>query len=83
MNTGNKRDLSVSMLRANVLALFIMIPVAILQFSLFALWNGDGEVSVTLNLLNLSIFALIVVASIVVHEFIHGLFWVVFGKMPF
>jgi hypothetical protein len=83
MNTENKRDLSISMLRANVLALFIMIPVAILQFSLFALWNGDGEASVTLNLLNMLIFALIVAASIVAHEFIHGLAWVVFGKKPF
>ncbi len=83
LNTENKRDLSVSMLRANVLALFIMIPVAVLQFSLFTLWNGEGEVSVTLNLLNLSVFMLIVIASIVVHEFIHGLAWVVFGNMPF
>ena len=83
MNMENKRDLSISMLRANVLALLIMIPVAMLQFSLFALWNSKGEVSVTLNLLNLSIFMLIVLASIVVHEFIHGLAWVVFGKMPF
>ncbi len=83
MNTSHTQDLSVSMLRANVLALFIMIPVAVLQFSLFSLWNGAGEVSVTLNLLNLSIFMLIVAASIVVHEFIHGLAWVVFGKKPF
>lgn len=83
MNTQKKRDLSISMLRANVLALLIMIPVAILQFSLFALWNGAGEVSVTLNLLNMLTFALIVVVSIVLHEFIHGFTWVVFGEKPF
>ncbi len=35
MNVGNKRDLSVSMLRANFVGLFIMVPFAVLQFTLF------------------------------------------------
>ena len=83
MSTENKHDLSVSMLRANVLAFFIMIPVAILQFSLFIMWNGAENFSFTLNLPSLLIFAAIVIVSIVAHELIHGLTWMVAGKKPF
>ena len=83
MNTANKRDLSVSMLYANVAALFIMIPVAILQFSLFYILHSMDNVEAKLNLLNLLLFCSIVIISIVVHELIHGLAWMAFGKKPF
>ena len=83
LNSENKYDLSISMLRANVLAFFIMVPVAVLQFSLFNLRNGAGKFSATLNLLNLLIFAGLVIGSIVVHELIHGLTWMLVGKKPF
>lgn len=79
----HKRDLSVSMLRANILAFFIMVPVAILQFGLFNRLNGMGNISFSLNLRGLLVFAVLVIASIVVHELIHGLTWMVVGKKTF
>ena len=83
MITENKRDLSISMLRANVVAVFIMIPVAILQFNLFHMLRGVGKMEITLNLLSLLLFWSLVIASIVVHELIHGFTWMGFGKKPF
>jgi hypothetical protein len=83
MNAGNKRDLSVSMLRANIVAFFIMVPVAILQFTLFYWLHSAKQMEFTLNLLNLLLFCALVLASIVVHELIHGLTWMGWGKKPF
>ena len=37
--TENKRDLSVSMAEANIIVLFVSIPVAILQFGIFVLFH--------------------------------------------
>jgi hypothetical protein len=83
MNSENKCDLSVSMLRANVLAFFIMVPVAILQFNIFYLLYGTKKMEFTLYLLNLLIFLALLIASIVVHELIHGLAWMWLGKKSF
>jgi len=83
MNTGNKHDLSVSMLRANIAAFFIMVPVAILQFNLFHMLYGTKKMEFTLYLLNLLLFLALLIASIVVHELIHGLTWMWLGKKPF
>jgi hypothetical protein len=83
MNIENKHDLSVSMLRANIVAAFIMIPVAVLQFNLFYMLHSAKKTEFTLYLLNILLFLALMVASIFVHEFIHGLTWVVVGKKPF
>jgi Putative zincin peptidase len=83
MNAENKRDLSISMIRANIVALFIMVPVAIMQFNLFNILHGVGKMEITLNLFRLLLFLVLLIASIVVHELIHGFTWVVFGKKPF
>lgn len=78
-----KRDLSISMLRANIVALFIMVPVAILQFNLFHMLYGAQKMEFTLYLSNLLFFLVLLIASIVVHELIHGLTWMWCGKKPF
>jgi hypothetical protein len=83
MNNGNKRDLSVSMVHANIVAVFIMVPIVILQFIFFNMLYGTEKMEFTLILLNLLLFLAIVIASIVAHEFIHGLTWMVFGKKSF
>jgi hypothetical protein len=83
MNIENKQDLSVSMLRANIVAAFIMIPVAVLQFTLFYMLHGTKKTEFTLYLLNILLFLALMIASIFVHEFVHGLTWVVAGKKPF
>lgn len=76
----NKRDLSVSLAQANVIVLFITLPVVILQFALFLLLHG------TEGLKPVESTALLIIAvllGIVIHELIHGLSWVVFGRKPF
>ena len=83
MNPENKRNLSISMLRANLIAVFIMVPVAILQFSLYQLLYVAKKTEFSLHLLNILLFLALLIASIVVHELIHGLTWMGFGKKPF
>ena len=83
MKTENKLDLSISMLRASILAIFIMVPIAVLQFSLFNILNHMMKITVTFNLMGILLFGIIVLASVVAHELIHGLTWVAAGKKPF
>jgi hypothetical protein len=80
MTIENKRDLSISMLRANLVVIVVVFPVAMLQFGLFLILHGPNEMGITWNFL---LFLALVVAGILVHELIHGLTWVAFGKLPF
>lgn len=75
----NKRDLSISMLRANVLVFFVAIPVVILQFALFF---GLHSVEESEPSWNLFILIAVTLLGIVVHELIHGLSWVLFARKP-
>ena len=83
MNIENKRDLSASMLRANVVAVFIMIPVAIAQFALFYMLHAVEKMEINLDLLNILLFWSVVIASIILHELIHGFTWMWAGQKPF
>jgi hypothetical protein len=83
VGTENKHDLSVSALRANIVAFFIMVPVAILQFAIFYVLHGSKQLETTFYLLNVLLFLVLVSASIVVHELLHGLTWMAFGKKSF
>ncbi|MBI5965350.1 MAG: DUF3267 domain-containing protein [Chloroflexi bacterium] len=76
----NKRDLSISIQRANSTALYIGIPVVVFQFTLFSgLHNGENTQTSGSFLL----FLVFVLAGVVVHEIIHGLTWMIFGSKPF
>lgn len=75
-----KRDLSISMARANVIVLFISIPVIILQFVVFIGLHGIDNLKPSWNTL-LLIAAILL--GVVIHELIHGLGWVIFGRKPF
>jgi hypothetical protein len=44
----NKRDMSISMLRANLMTLLIGIPIALAQLSLFVALRGAIQINVTL-----------------------------------
>lgn len=79
MNIENKRDLSVSMAYANIVVLFIGIPIVILQFLLFSMLHSAEKMEITWNL---PIFLAIAFAGIVLHEIIHGITWMFFGKKP-
>ena len=75
-----KRDLSISMARANIIVAFISIPVAILQFVGFVGLHGIENLSIQWNLLALIV---VLVPGVVIHELIHGISWVIFGRKPF
>lgn len=76
----NKRDLSISMARANIIVLFISIPVVILQFSIFSLVHGAEELETTWNFV---VLIIVVLLGVVIHELIHGISWVIFGSKQF
>ena len=76
----NKRDLSISMARANVVVMFISIPVAISQFAIFSLVHGAEKLQTTWNFM---LLIAIVLLGVVVHELIHGITWVIFGHKRF
>lgn len=77
--TENKRDLSMSMARANVIVLFVSIPVFIAQFAIFFLTQEVGNVGLAFNPV---LLMLAVILGIATHEIIHGLSWMVFGHKP-
>jgi hypothetical protein len=76
----NKRDLSISMARANIVVLFISIPVVVLQFALFSSLHGTERLAPTWGTVPLIIAILL---GILLHELIHGISWMFFGQKPF
>ena len=83
-NTTNHRDLSVSMGKANLYSLFFAVPAAIILTSAYLVFWGkagfiDARITISRNFL-LSI--VIVLIGVLLHELIHGLSWVWFGKKP-
>lgn len=76
----NKRDLAIPMARANIIVAFIVIPVVILQFIIFTMVHGLEKMATTWNFIILIIAVLL---GVVLHELIHGIAWVIFGRKPF
>jgi hypothetical protein len=76
----NKRDLSISMVRANVIVMFITILVVILQFAIFILLHGMENLEPTWSSVALIVAVLL---GVVIHELMHGISWVIFGHKPF
>ena len=74
-----KRDLSISMTQANLIVLFLSIPVVIAQFALFLLRHGTASLQPTGNLAAL---IAVVLLGVAVHELIHGLSWMFLGNKP-
>ncbi|MGZ9235175.1 MAG: DUF3267 domain-containing protein [Anaerolineales bacterium] len=76
----NKRDLSISMARANIIVLFTSIPVALLQFLLFTMIHGIEKLG---TIWDFTLLIVVVLVGILVHELIHGISWMIFGRKPF
>lgn len=76
----NKHDLSVSMAQANIVVMFITIPVVILQFAIFILLPGVESLEPTWNSV---ILIAVVLLGVILHELLHGISWVIFGHKPF
>jgi hypothetical protein len=77
--TENKRDLSISMARANLIMMFVSIPVFIVQFAIFILTQDVEDIGFTFNPV---LLVIAIVLGIATHEFIHGFSWMVFGHKP-
>lgn len=76
----NKRDLSVSMTRANIIVTFICIPIIILQFAVFLMLHGIEGLKLKGSP---ALLLIAVLLGIVIHELIHGLCWMIFGRKRF
>lgn len=71
------RDLTISALYANVMAVVLAFPIILVLWAVFVWKNGYGSMSSLIWLTVLVLFFLL----IVVHEVIHGLFWSFLRKM--
>ena len=76
----NKRDLSISMARANIIVLFISLPAIILQFAIFLILHGPEGLKPTWST---GLLIIAVLLGVVIHELIHGISWAIFGHKPF
>lgn len=71
------------MLRANLLALLILVPVTLCQFGLYFSLHGTQNLEFSLTLGNLVWLAVLLSLSSGIHELLHGLTWMIVGKKPF
>jgi len=78
MINAKKRDLSISMLRANVIPVLFGIPIAIVQVYLFTTLHGALQGRV--EWLDVLLVIAVLLVSIVVHELIHGITWRLVAK---
>jgi hypothetical protein len=78
--TENKRDLSISMAQADLVVLFISIPLVVLQFAGFLLLHGMQALRPSWST---ALLIIAVLFGVVLHELIHGLSWAIFAKKPF
>lgn len=80
-NRYQKTDLTVSVLKANVLAIVIMLPFVIIAVLIYRLANPSG--SLHLSLIEYILLFLMLLFLTVIHEGIHGLTWGLFAKSHF
>lgn len=71
-------ELTVSIVKANIFAAVLMIPLMILGFGLFILKNRGFVLNMRPT--GLLLFLVVMFAMIVAHELIHGLSWAVFAE---
>ena len=71
-------ELTVSIVKANIFAAVLLLPLLIVGIGLFFLHNHS--VSGGLGMLNPILFLVLLFALIVVHELIHGLSWSLFAE---
>ncbi len=84
MDTELKTDLSVSMTAANALSLLIALPLILVLAGLYLLrWGGQLQIALSpRGSRNLLLFLVVFVAGLAVHELLHAVSWMVFGRRP-
>ena len=73
-----EKDLTISVLKANVMAFVLGLPIIILLLILFIYKNQSGIY--TFSIYGPVVFLVIFAVLVVVHELIHGLFWAIYAK---
>lgn len=77
-----KKDLTIGIVQANVMAIVIMMPVILLTCWLYMMVNGEYN-SITIQFRELLVFIVGIFALTTVHEGIHGATWTLFSKKKF
>ena len=80
-----KKDLSISMAKANLYSLFFALPAAIILMGVYLLlWGKQGLVDARLMIYkNFPLSVLLLIIGVLLHELLHGLTWTWLGKKPF
>jgi hypothetical protein len=83
-NALQKKDLSISMERANLYSLVFAIPVIIVPTALFGFIWGGRRLGVGLDNLvgQLLLFLLVFLGGIVIHELLHAITWALAARKP-
>lgn len=77
-----KLDLTVSIAAANVYGVAAgLLPALITTFLFLLIWNGR-RLAPTLESVTFLIFIVVFVVGAVVHELLHALGWILFGRLP-
>jgi len=74
----NKRDLSISMARANLIVIVLSIPLIVLQIAFFTALHGIQATQTSI----IPLFVIIVL-GVFVHELIHAMTWMTIGGKGF
>ena len=77
-----KKDLTISVVTANVMAVVVMLPAVILFCWLYFRMNG-GRAMINFDFVSGMIFLISVVMLTVIHEGIHGITWAFFSENHF
>jgi hypothetical protein len=85
LNETPKTDLSISMDRANLYSMAFALPAVLLLALAYILRWGGSAFWQGFNILfgNFIVFIVVFFLGVVVHELIHGLSWMLFGRKPF
>lgn len=75
-----KKDLTVGILQANIMAFLIMLPFAAAAFGAYLIVNPIGRIEFSLSLSECIVLLTALFLLIVLHEGIHGLTWGFFAK---
>lgn len=74
-----KRDLTVSVLQANLMAVIVMLPFVVAAFVLYGIFHPAGP-ELSFSLRGILVFYAALLLLIALHEVIHGLTWGAFAK---
>lgn len=75
-----KKDLTVGILQANIIAVIIMLPFVIAALGIYFIINQIGSIDLSFTFGGYIVFLITFILLIVLHEAIHGLTWGFFAK---